>query len=86
LSESFRSKWMDPDFRPSPKHGLFCRICMRDLKPSQKRRVVMFCENHFEAVHQNDWDKAKATGGVWNVEPVGMDCAKRLGLEWSREV
>lgn len=82
---TIRTKWMDPDFRPRPKTHIWCRICMRDLKPGSKRRMVLFEENHFEAVHRDDWAAARALPGVWNLEPIGMDCARRLGLEWSME-
>lgn len=81
---TIRTKWMDPDFRPRPKTDCFCRICQRDLKPGQKRRYVLFFENHFEAVHRDDWEAAQAQPGVWNIEPIGSDCAKKIGLEWSR--
>jgi hypothetical protein len=83
---TFRSKWMNPDFRPKPKTPSFCRICQRDLKPGQAHRMVLFHENYFEAVHRDDWDRARATDpkGVWNIEPIGADCARKLGLKWSR--
>ena len=48
----------------------------------------------WEAVHAEDWEVAQAdidsrrnkSGGLSAavVEPIGMDCAKRLGLEFSR--
>jgi hypothetical protein len=70
---------MDPDFRPRPKSAHFCVICQRDLKPGQPHRLVRWEPDKWEAIHPDDW---AATPGA-DEGPVGMDCARRLGLEWS---
>ena len=84
-----RSKWMDPDFRRDPKTPTYCGVCRRDLKPGQPRRRILFAPTNYEAVHSEDWERALAPAGPsgegWIIEPIGMDCARRLGLEWSRE-
>jgi hypothetical protein len=77
---TLRTKWMDPDFRPRPKTDHFCVICQRDLKPGQPHRIVRFNLNHFEAIHPDDWPAAPEADEA----PIGNDCARRLGLEWSR--
>jgi len=64
------------------------------LPAGQPRRHVMYELDVWEAVHAEDWEVAQAdidsrrnkSGGLSAavVEPIGMDCAKRLGLEFSR--
>lgn len=89
---TFRTKWTDPDFRKNPKTNHFCVLCHRDLTPGQKHRLIMVEEDKWEAVHGEDWDLARIEiepgpqdrDRVW-IMPVGMDCARKLGLEWSRD-
>jgi hypothetical protein len=89
---TFRTKWTDPDFRKNPKTNHFCCLCHRDLKPGQKHRLIMVEEDKWEAVHSDDWGLARIEiepgpqdrDRVW-IMPVGMDCARKLGLEWSRD-
>ena len=89
-----RRKWMDPDFRRDPKTGRFCLICQRDLKDGQPHRRVMYELDRYEAIHSEDWEQAERqippTRPQYGhdsvlIHPIGMDCARRLGLEWSRE-
>jgi hypothetical protein len=48
-------------------------------------------EDKWEAVHNEDWEIAEQEiepgpsdrDRVW-IMPVGMDCARKLGLKWSR--
>lgn len=91
---TFRTKWMDPDFRRDPKTSHFCVLCQRDLKPGQKHAEVRWELDRWEAIHPEDWDKAEAEVRAARPEYahpehlierglIGMDCAKRLGLEWS---
>lgn len=93
---AFRSKWMDPDFRRDPKTACFCHVCQRDLKAGQAHRRILYELDRFEAVHADDWDAARVDIEARRPSPpaplsrvveglVGMECAKRLGLEWSRE-
>lgn len=90
---AYRSKWMDPDFRRDAKTSRWCEICQRDLKPGQPHRRVLFDLSRYEAVHGEDWNQARdeimarstvASGSLAREGLIGMDCAKRLGLEWSR--
>jgi hypothetical protein len=90
---TFRAKWMDPDFRRDPKTLHYCIMCGRDLKPGQPHRKVMYELDRFEAVHSEDWEIAEPeirASRNCNSDPVvydllGMDCARKLGLEWSRQ-
>lgn len=83
---TYRTKWIDPDFRRDAKTMHYCGVCQRDLKLGQPHRRILFDPTKYEAVHGEDWDIALSpdNGACWIIEPIGMDCAKRLGLEWSK--
>jgi hypothetical protein len=91
---AYRSKWMDPDFRRDPKTNRYCIMCSRDLKPGQPHRMVMYELDRYEAIHSEDWEIAQSEIPPTRapnlkdrcvlVHSVGMDCARKLGLEWSR--
>jgi hypothetical protein len=82
---TIRTKWMDPDFRPRPKTNHHCIMCGRDLKPTQPHREVRWELDIYEAIHPEDWERAKREISRPIEQGVlGMDCARNLGLEWSR--
>lgn len=84
---TYRAKWMDPDFRRDAKTARYCGVCQRDLKPGQPSRRILFRFETYEAVHSEDWEIAVpegTSGEGFVIEPIGTDCARRLGLEWSR--
>jgi hypothetical protein len=83
-SYSFRSKFVDPDFRTDPKTKVFCFVCQRDI-----RTAVPFMGHAafgcIEVVHPEDRavaDRELAPADNVGLLPVGRDCAKRIGLEW----
>jgi len=84
MVDAIRTKWMDPEFRRDPKTSHFCAVCQRDLKPGQPHRRVLFTLDAYAAVHAEDWDRAMGpTGEGYVIEAIGMDCARKLGLEWT---
>ena len=87
MSEPIRTRWMDPDFRRDPKTAQHCVICQRDLKPGQNHREVRWEQDRWEAIHPEDWDRAAQAPHSRDhaIESglIGLDCARRLGLEWS---
>jgi hypothetical protein len=92
---AIRTKWLDPDFRRTPKTDRCCIMCGRDLKPGQPHRIVRYELDRYEAIHPDDWDKAaEIIPPTWAPsqqdncivdDRLGMDCARKLGLEWSRD-
>ena len=85
-----RTKWMDPDFRREPKTARYCVICQRDLAPERECREVRFEVDVMEAIHPEDWKAAeveinarRTCSNPFQRGLVGMDCARRLGLEWT---
>lgn len=75
-----RTAYLDPDFRRKPKTTHFCCACQKDLG-DRPHRLVMVRSDGFEVVLPMDWAEGAKAGGV--VQPIGADCARRIGLEWS---
>jgi hypothetical protein len=80
-----RTKWMDPDFRRWPKTERYCVLCQSDLTPGQPCRMVRWEADKWEAIHPGDYARADDEIPVLQSGLVGMDCAKRLGLEWTAQ-
>lgn len=78
-----RSKFLDPDLRPTPKTDRFCLICSQDLRTDRPARTVKYALEVYEAVHPDDWQRIEQA--PWPIENglLGPDCAKAFGLEWS---
>lgn len=73
----------DPDYRRDPKTPHFCHRCQKDLKPGQPTRWVHVIAGGVRYLHPEDEAAYVDDGGNMNFFPVGLDCAKRIGLEWS---
>jgi Zn ribbon nucleic-acid-binding protein len=92
-AQPIRTKWMDPDFRRDPKTPHFCVMCQRDLMPGQPHRAVRWELDKLEAIHPADWERAATEIPAQRAPQIGertiehgllgMDCARKLGLEWS---
>lgn len=68
-----------------PKTGHFCIACHRDLKPLQPARLIHCVHGGFTVLHPADEGLYTEDAGEMGFHPLGIDCAKRLGLEWSIE-
>lgn len=85
---TYRVKFIDPDFRKPPATQVFCARCEKDIKEGKPRRYICYEFETMSAVHPDDWDSARFANPVefaFAVVPVGMDCAKRIGLDWTKE-
>ena len=77
-----RTKYTDPDFRRNPKTKLFCYQCQKDLNPDSPYRMVFVVES-MSARHPADVAGYTMGKNDFGWAPIGSDCARRLGLEWS---
>lgn len=81
-----RTAQLDADHRREPKGTEWCARCYKTLKEGQPRRYVTIQDWSFATViHPDDcagydWDHAP---GMF---PVGMDCAKKIGMEFTKEL
>lgn len=85
ISEEHRTKDIDFDARRDPKTNHYCVACQKDLKQGQKHRTVHMIKGGYTALHPEDEHKYKPDSGDMGHWPIGMDCAKKLGLEWTHE-
>jgi len=93
VTRAYRTKFIDPDNRPTPKTDTFCGRCHKDLKPGQPRRVIHLVDGGPMALHPADEDayrrasecSPKVAAGDLGCFPVGLDCAKKIGIEWTNE-
>ena len=89
----YRTSFIDPDYRRDPKTDRYCYRCQRDLKPGQPFRYIAYELDRPEAIHADDWEAAKIEIvarraphlDAFVIGPVGMDCARKIGLEFTRE-
>lgn len=94
-----RAKWIDPDFRRQSKSPNYCVVCGQAINPKRPHRLVRLIGNGHWVVHPEDEAAYDAGAEVVDVdgqaltgeyredlgeEKIGMDCARKLGLEWSR--
>ncbi len=70
-----RVKFIEFDARREPKTDTFCACCQRDIKVPT--RWVFLRNGDPYAIHPADADASV------DRHPIGEDCAKRLGLEWT---
>lgn len=74
----------NPDWGKTPATACFCFRCNRDLKPGQSRRWIHLIDGGAAILHPDSEADYVSDGGDMYYFPVGMDCAKIIGLEWSR--
>lgn len=77
----FRTQFIDFDSRPRPKTNHFCIMCQRDFKQGQAHRRVLCVSGEPFAIHPEDTHLAADKETEWF--EIGMDCARKLGLEWT---
>lgn len=86
---TYRTAQLDADNRREPKTDVFCVRCHKDLKPGQDRRYVHIEDSSFATVVHPDDDAAfhssPAVAGDMGWFPVGLDCAKRIGIEFTKQ-
>jgi len=80
---SIRTKYLDCDNRRNPKTDLFCCCCNKDIKSTSKYRMVHWIEGGPFILHPEDESVYTPDGGDMGIFPIGMSCAKRLGIEWT---
>jgi len=78
-----RTKYIDPDYRRDPKTDHFCCRCQKDIKPGSPFRMVHCVDGGMSALHPDDEANYVTDAGDMGCFPIGMDCARKIGLEWS---
>lgn len=83
-----RTAQLDADNRREPKTDFFCIRCHRDINPGQPHRWVRPTDWSFASViHTDDVTSevisATERGEYPGAFPVGMDCARKIGLDFT---
>lgn len=82
----YRTKDIDGDYRRDPETATYCARCQKDLRPGQARRLVHLVEGGGFVLHPQDEAAFAAAGdrsGDLGLFPVGMDCARKIGMDWT---
>lgn len=86
---AYRTTSLDHDARRDPKTETYCARCQKDLKPGQPRRWVHIVDGGGNVLHPKDEAIFAQPGdhhrGDLYCFPVGMDCARKIGLEFTFE-
>jgi hypothetical protein len=84
MTTPLRTKpWDDYDARRDPKTTHFCARCQKDIKPGQPVRWVHLINGGMTLLHPASEADYVSDAGELGSHPVGLDCARKLGLEWS---
>src|SRR5690349_616698 len=85
-----RARYLDPDFRRDPRTNHYCCACQKDLKQGRPYRRAMVAYSGFYVIHPDQWAEAPSAppycghAAEAEIRPIGLDCAARLGLDWTR--
>lgn len=85
MTRTIRTAYLDHDTRREPKTDHFCAKCQRDLKPGQPFRVIHIIHGGGCVLHPDDESVYVADAGDMGCFPVGMDCARKIGIEFTSE-
>lgn len=83
----YRTKFLDFDARREPKTDHYCARCQKDICGSY--RCIHLVDGGAFILHPEDEAVYAATGKAGGSDDcgahfLGSDCARKLGLEWSR--
>lgn len=88
----WRTKFLDFDARREPKTDRYCIKCQKDMAPDQVCRMVHIVDGGAMVLHPDDEEAYLAAGralpggqhpGDCGCHPIGGDCARKLGLDWT---
>lgn len=85
MTPACRTKSLDFDARPNPKTDFYCVKCQRDIKPGARHRMVHLIEGGYMILHPADEALYQPAAADLGLHPVGMDCARKIGLEWTHD-
>ena len=75
-----KTTYLDPDYRVEPTTDFYCIRCQKSLKGRKRRWIVLDDPAYgVTVIHPQD-----APEGAERF-PVGMDCAKQIGIEFTSE-
>lgn len=79
---TYRTAYLDQDNRRWPK-GRYCVACNKTLRAGRAYRRVHLVNGGPFVLHPEDEALYVADAGDMGSFPIGDDCARKLGLEWT---
>lgn len=79
---TIRTKYLEPDYRHESRRDPCCRCGKQIKNVVTARRVHLISGGHI-VLHPEDEPLYVPDGGDVGCHPIGPDCARILGLEWS---
>ena len=73
---------LNPNYISKPKTDFYCVICNKDINPNSKYFFVHFIDGGVYILHSEDELKYIPDGGDVGFHPVGISCAKKIGLQY----
>lgn len=78
-----RTAQLDADNRREPRTTHYCVRCHKDLIPGQPFRMVHLIAGGAQVLHPEDEALYQNDGGDMYWFPIGNDCAKKVGLDFT---
>lgn len=72
-----------PDYRKKPKSDYYCVVCQKAIRKGSTHRLIHLVDGGNTVLHPQDEHLYQPDGGDCGLHPIGNDCAKKAGLEWS---
>lgn len=82
---NYKTAYLDPDNRRDPKTDHYCYRCHKDIKPGAKTRQIHIINGGLEILHPADESKYTSDAGDMYWFEVGMECAKKIGIEYTHK-
>jgi hypothetical protein len=79
-----RTKFLDYDAQRTPKTPFSCVMCQRDLDPQDRKVHWVHLVDDVLVLHPADESHYTPDVQDRGMFPIGPDCAKKLGVEWTR--
>ena len=73
----------DPDYRRRPTSEYYFINCHKSIDRTKKHRMIHIIDGGSLVLHPQDEHLYKSDNADVGLHPIGNDCAKRFGLEWS---
>lgn len=83
LNQNLRTTVPDFDTRRRPKTSFYCCVCQKDMDEKTVKLGVHMIEGLMTILHPADENKYVSGPGDLGLQPIGTDCARKLGLEWT---
>lgn len=78
-----QTKYLDQNNRREPRSNFFCVACNKDLRANQPYRRVHLVNGGPFVLHPDCEPSYVADAGDLGSFPIGGDCARKLGLDWT---